>query len=83
MIEVTLCMGSSCFSRGNEAALRSLEDFIEREGLSDRVSLRGEHCMGNCAQGPNIRINGELYQNQHPGGIIELVNHFLEARNDI
>jgi len=39
--------------------------------------------MGNCAQGPNIRINGELYQNQHPGGIIELVNHFLEARNDI
>ena len=31
MIEVTLCMGSSCFSRGNEAALRSLEDFIERK----------------------------------------------------
>jgi len=79
MIEVTLCMGSSCFSRGNEAVLRSLEEYMDDKGLRDRIELRGEHCMGDCANGPNIRINGELYQNLHPSGIIEIVSHALEA----
>ena len=82
MIEVTLCMGSSCFSRGNEAALNSLEEYIEKNNLSSRISLNGEHCMGDCAHGPNIRINGIKYNNLLPDGIIEILNHYLEENHE-
>ena len=83
MIEITLCMGSSCFSRGNAAALQSIEEYMEKKDLSERIILKGEHCMGDCSHGPIISINGKRYTGLHPDGIIDIINHYLEAENDI
>ena len=82
MMEITLCMGSSCFSRGNEAALNALEEFIEKKDLSSRIILNGEHCMGGCSRGPNISINGKRYNSLQPDGIIEIINHYLEESHE-
>ena len=45
-LTVELCMGSSCFARGNSTALGYLESFIEENGLSDRIELGGHLCIG-------------------------------------
>ena len=31
--EIVICMGSSCFARGNEVNLRIIEDFLRENGL--------------------------------------------------
>ncbi len=57
--EITLCMGSSCFARGNNRALAGLEAMILRNGWRDSVSLAGSRCCGCCGDGPHLTVDGE------------------------
>lgn len=57
---ITICMGSSCFSRGNNRHLQTIQNFIAQHGLQEQVNLSGSRCEGLCMHGPNIRIDGEL-----------------------
>lgn len=59
--EVAVCMGSSCFSRGNRHNVKVIKEHIERFGLSGRVVLKGHHCEGLCKYGPNITVNGKVF----------------------
>ncbi|MBS0010773.1 MAG: (2Fe-2S) ferredoxin domain-containing protein [Bacteroidales bacterium] len=58
--EIRVCLGSSCFSRGNREIVEEVRSFIDRHHLSEQVIFRGSHCLGNCREGPNISINGEI-----------------------
>jgi NADH:ubiquinone oxidoreductase subunit E len=76
-ISITLCMGSSCFSRGNNVNAESIERFLEENKLSGKIEVRGCLCEGHCKEGPNIRINGELLQGIEPGMLFDLLQHKL------
>ena len=79
VIEIELCMGSSCFARGNAKALEYLESFIASRNLSDRVHLSGHLCLGTCSEGPNIRIGETLHSQVHPGSVIALLEDALNG----
>jgi NADH:ubiquinone oxidoreductase subunit E len=57
-IDIVVCMGSSCFSRGNQQLLESLQGWLEQQPWRHRVVLKGSRCEGTCIQGPNIQVNG-------------------------
>ena len=75
-VTIALCMGSSCFARGNNILLERLEDLIQERGWSERVALSGLRCEDKCSKGPNIKIDGVLYQNLDEGVLLDL----LESR---
>ena len=54
-------MGSACFARGNADNLEFIENFIKENNLDAIVELAGSRCEGNCADGPNVMINGIEY----------------------
>ena len=58
--DVVICMGSSCFARGNGDNLAYIEEWIERHAAECTFELVGSRCEGHCADGPNIRVNGTL-----------------------
>lgn len=60
-VTVEICMGSSCFARGNSENLQAIENYLEENGLSDRVELVGHLCLDKCNQGPNLKVNGVEY----------------------
>ncbi len=60
-IEVTVCMGSACFARGNAQNLEFIENYIKENNLEATIELVGSRCEGKCADGPNITINGVDY----------------------
>ncbi len=62
-VNITVCLGSSCFARGNEDNLNFIEQYIEENNLNAKVDIAGSRCEGICAQGPNVTINGKLYSN--------------------
>lgn len=62
-LNITVCLGSSCFARGNEGHLNYIENYVEENNLEAKIDISGSRCEGKCAQGPNIIINGELYSN--------------------
>lgn len=60
--EISICMGSSCFSRGNNRMIGIIKEFLKAEGLEDKVVLSGSLCEGRCKNGPGITINGKHFE---------------------
>jgi NADH:ubiquinone oxidoreductase subunit E len=52
-----ICMGSSCFVRGNEENLRIAEDFAKANRLDVDIELFGLRCENKCEKGPVIIVN--------------------------
>ena len=58
MVKVTICMGSSCFSRGNSRNLEAVRAWLAAHGREAEVQLTGCRCGNRCGEGPNIWIGG-------------------------
>jgi len=61
-IEMEICLGSSCFSRGNKEVVMFIRDYLQKYHLDDRVVFKGARCMGLCSNGPNMRINKRVFE---------------------
>jgi len=57
-----ICLGSSCFSRGNKDVVMYIRDYLKKNHLEDKVIFNGARCMGHCSNGPNLRINEEIIE---------------------
>ena len=60
MDKITVCMGSSCFGKGNQATAEAVTQFVEEHKLEDTIEVAGCLCSNHCANGPNILINDKL-----------------------
>ena len=58
-LELVVCLGSACFSRGNARAVREVQEYIASRHLEDEVQVSGTLCQNRCKQGPNITVDGE------------------------
>jgi len=74
---ITICMGSSCFSRGNNLNVMIIERFLQEHNLTATVQMQGCLCDGHCKDGPNLRFNQELIHGVLPGMIEDLLTHKL------
>ena len=61
-IEMEICMGSSCFSRGNRDVVNYISDYLKRNHLDDRIVFKGARCMNLCSKGPNLKINERIIE---------------------
>lgn len=63
---IVVCMGSSCFARGNDVNLETIQRFLaERPGMAE-VELIGCRCEGQCAEGPVVTMEGRRYGHLAP-----------------
>lgn len=79
-ITVELCMGSSCFARGNSQALMNLESYIKEHHLEDQVELVGHLCLNACSDGPNVTIDGVAYQHVDSDVVVDLLEEALARK---
>lgn len=80
--KVTICIGSSCFSRGNTRNVEVAEKFLRDHNLQDDVDidLAGGLCTGNCADGPIVVVDGKIHRHVDPGVMTDILNQlFPEA----
>lgn len=77
MDKIVVCMGSSCFSRGNGSVAASVTSFIKEHGLEGKVEMSGCLCRGLCKDGPNIEVNGKVYGNVNEDNIEEILSKGL------
>ena len=69
VVEIVVCLGSSCFARGNSRISPSSMAYLQSHGLNDFVRLTGRLCQDQCKQGPNLSIGGELASQRDSGKI--------------
>ncbi len=58
---IKICMGSSCFARGNMNNLNFLENYIKENNLDINVELVGSHCENKCENGPHVCIDDKSF----------------------
>lgn len=61
MIEVKVCVGSSCHIRGGAKTLKVFKSLIESNDLADQVDLAADLCLDNCLQAPNVLVDGAIF----------------------
>ena len=79
-VRITICMGSSCFSRGNSRNIDVVQDYLKTRELPAAVELTGHLCQGWCQAGPNVTIDGKMYHAVDPMVITGLLNHFAARK---
>lgn len=66
---IWLCLGTACHVRGAERILEELERILKiKSGQTtqdSRFSLETVNCLGACALGPLMVINGKYYGNMN------------------
>ena len=78
MKTITICMGSSCFSRGNATNAEIIQKFIADNKLEDKITIKGCLCEGECKNGPNVRIDNELFTNVSPESLPDILAQVLQ-----
>ncbi len=73
--QIIICIGSSCFSRGNARNVEIAEKYLEEHGLKDDVDvdLAGGLCAGCCSEGPNVIVDGKVYNRVDGGVMLDLL----------
>lgn len=74
---IKVCMGSSCFARGNLQKLNFLESYIKENDLDAEIELTGAHCQEKCEFGPNIYINDKLYNEVDEDKLKQIMNDLM------
>ncbi len=71
--EIKVCMGSSCFARGNLENLNYIENYLKNNNLEADVELIGALCEEKCALGPHIYIDGKNYDEVNEKKLAEIL----------
>jgi NADH:ubiquinone oxidoreductase subunit E len=66
-VVISMCMGSSCFPRGNDENMELIRHYLKVHHLEHCVELKGHRCQDNCHLGPNIIVDGKQYTRANPG----------------
>ena len=53
--QIRICLGSSCFSRGNKK-------YLSENNLEAEIDFCGHLCEELCSKGPIIRIDDKVYE---------------------
>lgn len=76
-LNISVCMGSSCFARGNSSNLEFIENYIKENKLEAEIDLSGSRCEGKCVSGPNMIINGVEYTEVDEDKLKEILDKLM------
>lgn len=77
MKRILICMGSSCFARENKLNLKRIQEFLRTHSLQDSVAIEGSLCLGDCSNGPNLKVNGTMYHAVSETNIMDILEKEL------
>ena len=78
--EIHICMGTACHVRGAERILDSVQDLTGiKPGETDldlKFSLQTVNCLGCCALGPVIEVDGKHHGNITPAKTADVLKNY-------
>lgn len=72
-VDVVVCLGSSCFARGNAQNLAVVEAYLLSHGMQKPVRMTGCLCQDECKRGPNLIVRGEHLHEMTPARLREIL----------
>ena len=77
MIEVKICVGSSCHLKGAPDVVEEFKRIIDEKKLEDKIKLKASFCQNNCTDGVNITVDEKKISNVSESDVEEIVNKYI------
>jgi NADH-quinone oxidoreductase subunit G len=61
-LQISVCVGTSCYLRGSQDLLRAVIRQIEEDGLADQVDVKATFCFERCDRGPTARVGDTILE---------------------
>lgn len=76
---IRVCKGMACaMNGGGSPVAMAIEKELNKLGVNpDAYEVTSAHCLGRCAEGPCVRVNGNTYHGMHERDIPEFVRNEL------
>lgn len=71
--DMIVCLGSSCFARGNAQNLAVVEEYLVSHGMQNSLRVTGCLCQDECKRGPNLIVRGEHLHEINPSRLREVL----------
>jgi NADH:ubiquinone oxidoreductase subunit E len=81
--DVVVCLGSSCFARGNSQNLAVVEEYLLNHGMQNSVRVTGCLCQDECKRGPNLVVRGERLHEMNPARLREILLDLGAGQSDL
>ncbi len=78
--EIVICLGSSCFARGNKQTVKVIAEYLKANKLENEVFYHGNHCFGKCDKGPFVKIDDVMHENVDSENIIEILDKIFKRK---
>ncbi|HIW86686.1 MAG TPA: (2Fe-2S) ferredoxin domain-containing protein [Candidatus Onthomorpha intestinigallinarum] len=72
--EIIICLGSSCFARGNNKNLEFIQEYLKVNNLKSKITFKGQLCSQQCSKGPVVIIDGEMFTEVNKTKLMEILN---------
>ena len=60
MLNINVCVGSSCHLRGSYDIINMMKQKITELNLENKINLAASFCLGKCADGVSVKIGDEI-----------------------
>ena len=62
MLQVYVCVGSSCHLKGSYQVIKVFEELIKDNQLQDKVELKASFCLGHCTKGVSVKVEDDFLE---------------------
>lgn len=77
--EIIICLGSSCFARGNKELVKFINSYLKEHNLLNEVRFHGERCFGHCSKGPVLKIQDQINEKVDEEKVYNLLDDFFTS----
>ncbi len=78
-LEINVCFGTGCFIKGSQRILRGILDYINANGLKNRINVSASFCFEACDRGPVIRVGERVVEQCTVEKATEVIAREVEA----
>lgn len=61
MLNINVCVGSSCHIRGSYKIIELLNNAIKENGLEEKVAVSAAFCLGHCMNGVSVKVGEQIF----------------------
>ena len=78
---VLICVGSSCHLKGSYDIIELMKARLIKEGLEDKVDLKGTFCLGKCGiAGVSIQVDEQIITGVTKDNFDEVFNKHILSK---
>jgi NADH-quinone oxidoreductase subunit G len=79
-LEVSVCVGTSCYLRGSQDLLRAMVARLEERNLENAVAMKATFCFERCGRGPTVRVGDTIIEKCTLEKAMSVIDAQLAAR---